>query len=124
MDYAAGCLLKMKRFDEAEAQARECLALRLKKNPHDWRIFITKSYLGQAMTGLKKYPEGESLLKEAYRELDARRSNIPPRFHRYIGEAAQALADLYDAWGRPEQARAWRSKAVTAKPETPLPPAR
>jgi serine/threonine protein kinase/Flp pilus assembly protein TadD len=104
------CLVRMKRFDEAEALLRECLALRQQKAPGDWWVFRTKSQLGQALTGLKRYADAEALLLEAHQELTARKEKIPGRYHRCLGEAATALTDLYQAWGKKELAERWRAK--------------
>jgi hypothetical protein len=42
--------------------------------------------------------------------LAVRNSKLPVRYQRYVGEAARALADLYEALGKPEKAAAWREK--------------
>jgi hypothetical protein len=100
----------MKRFAEAEALAAECLTLRTKKNPQEWWLFQTKSQLGQAKSGLGKYPEAEPLLLEGQKELASRKERIPARFHRYIAVAGDSLVDLYDHWGKKTEAAAWRKK--------------
>jgi serine/threonine protein kinase/tetratricopeptide (TPR) repeat protein len=110
MNDLGGCLVKMHRFDDAEAVLRECLALRQQKDPGDWWVFQTKSQLGQALTGRKRYAEAEALLLEAHQELTDRKEKIPGRYHRFLGEAAVALADLYEAWGKKHQAEQWREK--------------
>ena len=101
----------MKRFDEAAVCLRECVAVRLRTNPNEWRVFLTKLHLGMALSGLKQYEEAEHLLLEAYEGLLARRAEIPSRLEPTIRLATNELADLYDAWEKPEQARAWRQKA-------------
>jgi serine/threonine protein kinase/Tfp pilus assembly protein PilF len=110
MNQAGACLLKMKKFDQARTLLSDCLALRKKKDPNDWWIFQTKSQLGQAVTGLKTYAEAESLLLEGRRGLVDQKNKIPPRYHGYIGEATQALVNLYDAWGKKDKAAEWRRK--------------
>jgi hypothetical protein len=37
------------------------------------------------------------------------------RYQRYVGEAARALADLYEAWGKKDQAEQWRTKSKSAE---------
>jgi YD repeat-containing protein len=113
------CLVKMKRYEEAVADLRECLALRAQKNPGDWWVFQTKSQLGQALTGLKSYAEAEALLREAHQGLVARKDKIPGRYACCTGEAAQALANLYEAWDQKEQAALWRQKATRMNPQNP-----
>jgi serine/threonine protein kinase len=104
------CLVRMNRFADAEAELRDCLALRQQKDPAHWWVFQTKSQLGQALTGLKRYAEADVLLREAYQELAARKEKIPGRYHRFLTETAGALADLYQAWGKNDQAEQWRQK--------------
>jgi serine/threonine protein kinase len=115
MNEAATCLLKMKRFDEAETVVRECLALRMRTDSSDWWIAQTKSQLGQTLTGRKRYAEAEELLLKAQKDLVACKDKMPGRFHRYIDEAGQALADLYDAWGKKEQAAEWRRRRTVSE---------
>jgi len=44
-------LLQQKKWNEAEPLMRECLAIREKKEPEEWRTFNTKSLLGGALLG-------------------------------------------------------------------------
>jgi serine/threonine protein kinase/tetratricopeptide (TPR) repeat protein len=110
MNETGDCLLKMMKFDEAEALLRECLTLRLGKDPAEWWVFQTRSQLGHAALGLKRYAEAEALLREAHHELVARKDKIPARYQRTIGEAAQALADLYETLGKKDEAAQWRGR--------------
>jgi tetratricopeptide (TPR) repeat protein len=110
MNDTGDCLLKMKKYDEAQTLLRECLALRMGKDPADWWVFQTKSQLGQAAAGLGRYAEAEALLREAHQELSARKDKIPARYQRYLGEAAQALANLYEIWGKKDEEDRWRAK--------------
>jgi eukaryotic-like serine/threonine-protein kinase len=119
MNYTADCLLKMKKFDEAAPLLQECLALRSRKDAGDWWVFQTKSQFGQALTGLKKYSEAEPLLLEAHAGLTKRKAKMQVRYHRYIGEAARGLVDLYSAWGKEEQAASWRQKLPLPAPSKP-----
>jgi serine/threonine protein kinase len=115
MNDTATCLIKMKRFDEAETLLRECLALRMRTDSSDWWILQTKSQLGQTLTARKRYAEAEELLLKAQKDLLTRKDKIPGRFHRYIDEAGQALADLYDAWGKKEQAAEWQRRRTVSE---------
>ena len=65
--------------------------------------------LGAAI-GLERYAEAEALLHEAHQELVARKDKIPARYQRTIGEAAQALADLYETLGKKDEAAQWRGR--------------
>jgi serine/threonine protein kinase len=118
MNHTAACLLKMQRHEESAALSRDCLRLRERNTPGEWWVWQTKSQLGQAMIGLKRYSEAEALLLEAYPELVSRRDTIPARFQYFMGEAALSLAELYEAWGRKEPAVPWREKAEFHQQET------
>jgi serine/threonine protein kinase/tetratricopeptide (TPR) repeat protein len=110
MNQLGTCLLKMKRYEEADALLQDCLALRTRKNAQEWWVGRTKSQLGQTLTSLKRYAEAEALLLEGYQELSARKDKMPARFHRYLADAARALADLYEAWGKNDEADRWRKQ--------------
>ncbi len=55
-------LLQAKAFTEAEPILRECLSIREKTQPDEWTTFGTKSMLGGALLGQKKYADAEPLL--------------------------------------------------------------
>src|SRR5204863_9762584 len=59
-------LLGEKKFAEAEPLACECLTIREKKLPDDWRNFNARSMLGGALLGQKNYAEAESLMLSGY----------------------------------------------------------
>jgi tetratricopeptide (TPR) repeat protein len=110
MNNLGGCLLQLKQFDAAAELLRECLAIRTREAPDDWYTFRTQGLLGLALTGLKQYPEAEAQLRGAYDGLLARREQIPVPRRLHIAEMARALVELYDTWGKKEQAEQWRQK--------------
>jgi serine/threonine protein kinase/tetratricopeptide (TPR) repeat protein len=116
LNQAGACLIQLKKFGEAEALLRECLTLRTPKQAGEWEVFYTKSQLGQALTGLTRNAEAEALLREAYGGLAAQKAKIPAPFQRCLGETARALADLYEAWGKKEQAAQWRQQLARSNP--------
>ena len=65
-------LLEMKGFAEADALFRESLAIREKLQPDDWTTFNTKSMLGGALLGQKKYAEAEPRMVKGYEGMKAR----------------------------------------------------
>jgi tetratricopeptide (TPR) repeat protein len=59
-----------RRFEEAESYLRESLRLRRRRLAEsDWRIGVTKSLLGEALTGRGRYEEAESFLLDAQKVL-------------------------------------------------------
>jgi tetratricopeptide (TPR) repeat protein len=102
-------LLLVRQPGEAEAVLRDCLAIREKHEPDAWATFDTKSLLGGALLGQRKYAEAEPFLRDGFLGLKQREAKILPIDKKRLAEAAERLADLYDATGRPDQAKALRA---------------
>ena len=110
-------LLQAKAFTEAERLIRECLAIREKTQPDDWRTFNTQSILGGALLGQKKYAEAEPLLLKGYEGMKQRQKSIPPQGNTRIPEALDRLIDLYTATNKPEEVKKWQAERAKY-PET------
>jgi tetratricopeptide (TPR) repeat protein/tRNA A-37 threonylcarbamoyl transferase component Bud32 len=110
MNNLAGAYLDARRWAEAERTARECLRLREKKQTDDWLRFHTMSQLGAALAGQKKYNEAEPLILAGYEGLKAREAQIPAPAQSRLAEAAARVVRLYEAWDKPVQATAWKTK--------------
>ena len=81
----------------AEPLLRQSLAVRVKVyGENDWRVGVTKSLLGAALTDLHRYPEAESQLLEAKRIL----RDVPGAQGREAKATAARLSALHDAWPR------------------------
>jgi hypothetical protein len=94
----------------AEPMLRECLAIREKQMPDDFRRFNACALLGQALLGQRKYAEAEPLLLQSYQGLKQREAQIPPTSFVHPGGVLERLVDLYEAWGKPEEAAKWRKE--------------
>ncbi len=103
-------LLKQAKWSEAEPMLRECLAIRDKVVPNDWSRFNTMNELGGALLGRGRYAEAEPLLLSGYDGMKARAAKIPPAAKPRVPEAAARIVRLYDAWGKPEKAAAWKRR--------------
>ncbi len=101
----AGTYMEQQRYAEAAALLREALALRRAGlEPGDAEIGEALSDLGACLTGLGRYPEAETHLMEAYDLLvEGKRADDD-----LTRVAARRLVALYEAWGRPERADAFR----------------
>jgi tetratricopeptide (TPR) repeat protein len=117
-------LLQLKEFPEAEPLLRECLAIREKQQPDDWRTCNTQSMLGGALLGQQKYADAEPLLLKGYEGLKARAKAIPQNGggELRLPEALDRLIALYTAINKPDEAKKWR--AERAKYPTVAPPPR
>ncbi|MGD2110312.1 MAG: serine/threonine-protein kinase [Phycisphaerae bacterium] len=98
----------------AEAAFREATAISSDSLGSDhWRTGNVRSHLGECLTKLERYAEAEQELLEADRVLKAA---LRPSHRRTIRNADRLVA-LYEAWGRPENARKWR-RADSSRTET------
>jgi tetratricopeptide (TPR) repeat protein len=117
-------LLSQKKYGDAELVLRDCVAIREKKAADDWTTFNTRSMLGEALVGLKRFGEAERLLVAGYEGIRARREKIPKEIRGIReSEAAERLVALYDAWQKPDEAARWRARiAVLRTAAEPRPP--
>jgi tetratricopeptide (TPR) repeat protein len=115
-------LLQLKAFAEAEPLLRECLAIREKHEPDDWRTGNAQSLLGGALLGQKKYAEAEPLLLKGYEGMKARAKAIPRTGggELRLPEALDRLIELSTATGKPDEAKKWQAERAKY-PRTPPP---
>jgi serine/threonine protein kinase len=94
-------LNKTGRSQEGEALLREAVRLRVESLPEDhfW-VALAKGALGECLSTQKRFVEAESLLIESYNVLKASQGERNPR----TTEARLRLAELYQAWNKPELA--------------------
>jgi len=123
MHALASVLRERDRLDEAELHCREAVALAEKKWPDGH--YLTEHFrcgLGTCLIAMKRYDEAEKALLLCQR----RGEELLPAGHPNRTEAIEKLIVLYDAWGKPDEAAAWRgrlpndaqlgSKAKSAEP--------
>jgi len=106
----ANARLREGKYVEAEGLARECLAIRERNIPDDWRTFNARSMLGGSLLGQKKYAEAEPLLLSGYEGMRQREARIPLEGKPRLTETLQRLVQLYEATDRPDQAGQWKRK--------------
>ncbi|HEX5136535.1 MAG TPA: serine/threonine-protein kinase [Planctomycetota bacterium] len=93
---------------EAEPALSECLAIRRRTLPADsWLIPNSMSLLGECLKSLGRYAEAEPLLVRGYETMTP-----PEAFSFRKREALDRVVALYEAWGKADQAAAWRAKAA------------
>ena len=114
--YVAHELSKCRQYAAVEEMLRECLAIREKTHPDFWTTFNTRSMLGGALLGQKKYADAEPLLLEGYRGMKEREDKIPPVGKVRLPEAADRLVELYTAVGKPDEAARWRAVRAALTP--------
>src|SRR5262249_15506100 len=109
------CYLHERKDTQAEQVLRACLATVEKTQPDAWETFQTRSLLGGALLGQKKYEEAEPLLLGGYAGMKEREARIPMPERPRLAEAAERLAKLYESQGKKEQAEEWRRKEKEAR---------
>jgi eukaryotic-like serine/threonine-protein kinase len=92
------------------------VAIRERKYPAAWATFDTKSMLGAALLGQKKYSEAEPLLLAGYQGMKEREAKIAVPYKIRLVEALERLVQLYDATGNEDKAQEWR-KLLTEAPK-------
>jgi hypothetical protein len=103
-------LVQQGKSSEAEPLLRECVAIREKAIPDDWRRYFAMSLLGRALFDQQKYAEAEPLVVAGYEGLKAREAKIPAVSKAHVRNAAAQVVHLYEAWGKPDLARSWAAK--------------
>jgi serine/threonine protein kinase/Tfp pilus assembly protein PilF len=106
------CLLAARRFAEAEPLLRECVALRARVAPDTWLHASALGMLGIALAGQDQFAEAERLLLQSWTGLEQSPQTPAARRQRTLA----AIVELYERWGRPEQAAAWRAKQPAGAP--------
>jgi eukaryotic-like serine/threonine-protein kinase len=108
-------LLAQKKWTDAATALHDCLAIRDQQQPDDWTTFNAQSMLGEALYGQKKFAEAEPLLVRSYEGMKQRATKIPNEGKHRLAEALDRLVQLYDAWGKPNEATRWRRELETVK---------
>ncbi len=99
-------LMDLGRAREAGPLLRESLELRRRAlPPGHWLIAASESALGACAVAGRRFSEAESLLLHGYEGL---RTSLGDAHERTI-EARLRLVNLYEAWGRPDRAAAYRA---------------
>jgi serine/threonine protein kinase/tetratricopeptide (TPR) repeat protein len=109
-------LLLQQRGTDAEAVLRHCLAMYQKKDADAWITFHAQSLLGGALLLQKKYADAEPLLRQGFEGMNQRAATIPRIFQARRTDALRRLVQLYDAWGKADEAAKWR-KVLEPKKE-------
>jgi serine/threonine-protein kinase len=89
----AQVLIATNRCNEAEPMLREAIAIFAKSNYDPAQKSISKGYLGECLTTMKRFPEAEKVLIESRSELAA----LKPQHESEIKRAEQRLTRLNEA---------------------------
>ncbi len=94
----------MGKLDQAEALCREAFETAKRVLPASDRLIAKcRSGYGACLTKLDRSPEAEEHLLAAYERLKDTMGEAEPR-------TIERLVELYEAWGKSDQAAQWRAK--------------
>jgi hypothetical protein len=103
-------LIRQNKWTEAEPLLRSCLAIRRKAQADDWSTFHAESMLGGSLLGQKRFAEAEPSILSGYEGMKKREERIPTQAKAGLTEAARRVIQLYESWGKPDEAAQWRLK--------------
>ncbi len=106
----ADLLREMGEVDESETLFRRCIELGIANLPtHHYMLGKYRSGYGELLRAAKRFEDAEPALEEGYQILN---EQLGPQ-HKDTIRALDRLIQLYDDWGRPEQAEKWRKRSST-----------
>ncbi|MBK8099516.1 MAG: serine/threonine protein kinase [Planctomycetes bacterium] len=110
-------LLQIERWAEAETLLREVLPIREAKLAGAWQPEVSRSQLGSALLGQRRFAEAEPLLLAGAEGLLQRVESMPAGARFRVREAVSRVVDLYVQWGeadpaaqRAERVAKWRER--------------
>lgn len=111
MALLGGLWLQQGKYAAAEPLLRD--ALRTFENLTErWERYRFESQLGASLENQRKFGEAEPLLLSGYDGLLRMQNKIPPDSVLEVGEAGRRIVQLYQDWGKPDQAAEWQSKLL------------
>jgi eukaryotic-like serine/threonine-protein kinase len=110
ISHLGGVFFAKGQYDEALRLYRQALDTYLKSLPLDhWLVNLTRSHMGSCLTQLKRYREAEEQLLVAHAGLKTVRGDQ----NALTRKAVSRLIELYEAWGKPDQAAPYRALPQT-----------
>lgn len=103
--HLAFALLTQRKLTEAEARARESVAIFQAQQPDSWRLADAQSVLGGCLAAQRHFQEAEPLLVESYKRLAQDKGEGA----KLVAEVLKRIVDLYVAWGRPDRAAPYQA---------------
>jgi tetratricopeptide (TPR) repeat protein/predicted Ser/Thr protein kinase len=94
---------------------QKCLTKRQGTMPDSWLTFQSRSLVGEALLGQKKFADAEPLLRTGYEGMRKREARIPAQEKARLSEAAERLARLYEATNKKDEAVKWRKELETLR---------
>lgn len=104
--YLSDAVRRIGRFKEAEQAAREALDIDTKRlGPDHPQSKGARGMLGMALAKQRRWAEAEPLLLAYGAALEAKTG-----VEGDLAEVTRQIAEMYEAWGKPDKAAEWRKK--------------
>ena len=113
--------LESRMWAQAESNLRECLAIQQLPQPNNWSTFNTRSVLGGALLGQKRYDAAEPLLRAGYEGMTWRIEKIPLRDKVRVSEALDRLIAFAEATNKADDVKAWKDERTKLPANPPRP---
>ncbi|HVK16579.1 MAG TPA: serine/threonine-protein kinase [Fimbriiglobus sp.] len=104
------CLVRQRKYADAEPLLRGCIAAGEKARPGDWRTDWAKALLGGALLGAKRHADAGPLLAAGYDGLRRHEGALPAHTRPRVGEVLDWLVRHSDETGRTAEATRWRAE--------------
>jgi eukaryotic-like serine/threonine-protein kinase len=102
--------LQKNNYADAEPLLREALGTTEKTSPEAWNRYYFQALLGASLAGQKRFAEAEPFLVSGREGMVQRESKVPADSLGRVAQAGQRIVELYQSWGKLEQAAEWRQK--------------
>ncbi len=108
--------LQEQKYQEAENTLRPALDGYQAARLDTWQRFHGESVLGAALAMQKRFAEAEPLLLSGYEGMKHARGAMPVEDRPLLTDAREAIARLYEDWGKSAKAAEWRELQKEAPP--------
>jgi tRNA A-37 threonylcarbamoyl transferase component Bud32 len=106
----AAVYLDENRVAEAQQILEQRLAISQQQHPNHWTVYIVQQQLGRVLLAQKKYDQAEAHLLAAHLGFQNRAGAMQPSLREnQLVATRRKLAELYEEWGRCEEAAHWRA---------------
>jgi tRNA A-37 threonylcarbamoyl transferase component Bud32 len=102
------CQVLQRKFAEAESNLRDSLDIYRKQQSTVASFYETQGLLGAALAGQRRFAAAEPLLLAAYWQLTMQENSLKGVSQRLLRTGLERIVDLYQSWGRHEEAEKWR----------------
>lgn len=109
-------LLDAKLYPEAEPLLREAFSLNEKRRPASHDTHYLRLLHGAALSGQRRFADAEALMLAGYKGMRQSEAKIRTQIRaERSSDALERLVELYNAWGKADEAAKWRAELDSAR---------